>query len=53
MKPGTLSVIIPPPAEVGGPQQGGAAMLLSGSPETGVPSVTFELYATMGSFPYS
>src|SRR6266571_9214403 len=33
MKPGTLSVIAPPPLEVGGPQQGGLSLPASASPE--------------------
>src|SRR6185369_9453341 len=33
MKPGTLSVINPPPLEVGGPQHGGLSVSLSASPE--------------------
>jgi hypothetical protein len=31
MNPGTFSVIIPPPAEAGGPQQGGVSLPLPGS----------------------
>ncbi len=33
MKPGTLSVTSPPPAEVGGPQQGGLSFALPGPEE--------------------
>src|SRR6185369_48596 len=44
MKPGTCSVITPPPAEVGGPQQGGLSLPSFGSSEqtvaTGVRSAS-------------